>query len=83
MMMKALVLGGALFAVAEGMSTPAAEGFERDVVRRQLRGGGAGNGGPRRPNDINICENVGAYENTIPVSQITGTIHDDSVRSAC
>lgn len=41
---------------------------------------GAGNGGARRPNDINICEPVGAYENTIPVSQVTGTIHDDAVR---
>ena len=83
MMMKAVVLGGALLALAEGMATPAEEGFARDVVgadRRILQGGGAGNDGPRRPNDINICENVGAYENTIPFSQITGTIHDDAVR---
>lgn len=78
MMMKALALGGALFALADAMATPAEEGFERDVVqaaRRSLQAPA-----PRRPNDINICENVGAYENTIPVSQVTGTIHDDAVR---
>ena len=69
-----------------GMATPMEEGFARDVLqsdRRLLRGGaggGRGNGGARRPNDINICEDVGAYVNTIPVSQVTGTIHDDAVR---
>ena len=76
--MKALVLGGALFALADAMATPAGEGFERDVVRAARRS--LQDPAPRRPNDINICENVGAYENTIPVSQVTGTIHDDAVR---
>jgi hypothetical protein len=90
-MMRTLVLSSAMFALADAMATPMEEGFERDVVNgatvRRLQGaaggrgtGGSGNGGNRRGNDINICEAIPYYDDLIPVSQVTGTIHDDAVR---
>jgi hypothetical protein len=90
-MMRTLVLSSAMFALADAMATPMEEGFERDVVNgatvRRLQGaaggrgtGGTGNGGNRRGNDINICEAIPYYDDLIPVSQVTGTIHDDAVR---
>ena len=84
--MRTLVLSSAMFALADAMATPMEEGFERDVVNgatvRRLQGaaGGTGNGGNRRGNDINICEAIPYYDDLIPVSQVTGTIHDDAVR---
>ena len=85
----------ALLAVADAMSSPVDAGFQRDVAtaataaggdrggslseRRSLRGGGRGNGGNRRNNDINICSQ--RNNGMIPVDRVTGTIHDDAVRA--